>query len=372
MSTRSAVRRNGPRPETPLERSKPETLFPEDAKRRLNETLTYLPPHVGICCSITYRRPPYAQASHVLARCTLSKTLTNIERSWALEKNTLNHNTRRNVMYLTQDLHASYDLGHWHLLPEKKIMDDIWNQRFKPKVLRKQYLDGALKLWNYRFYAAKYITPFSIMQKPSDIESKHTTVEYPFTNLDVVRAHVSPLFVVLNVGSKMNEYSDLLQLFTDPTIAPQHIRDACEDFSRAVLIYSAWTGSITREIPSYAQSTAPSDSGCQSKKTGSKRTRSSARDGDPSDDEPPEVETPRSSRSKVRKAPGGTTGKRKTGDGAVEAGVGVVEADASDYFLNFARVSNWLDTLDQYRDTRHPPDVHSPSFLSEGRVITPY
>jgi len=167
---------------------------------------------------VSLQRPKDALMRSPPTRATKDDLLTKLEFSWGMRRETLNVDTRLNIVRLRRDAHALFDTGRFILLPEDDVVEKYMkgekpdfngdvrdsivfaqphglmhsNQRTN-NVCYKYTLIASPKTDGYPLHRL----PFPALPGESQ---EAVNFLYPFSSFPVLQSHVHPCFAICHAG----------------------------------------------------------------------------------------------------------------------------------------------------------------------------
>ncbi|KAJ3563714.1 hypothetical protein NP233_g8760 [Leucocoprinus birnbaumii] len=182
-----------------------------------------------------------ADVAHVLNGDLPEEYYARLERSWGLDIHQLKFciHTPRNVFFLNPTMHVSFDNTSWNILPEREVLDDIDEHFDQPDVLFDKYYKDV-KLWTYRFYVKeqRYLPAFAFWSAYPELAVE--VKEWPYTGMTFI-SHISPLFVIAEVGSKLS-HEEHASAWSRKSRVPNHLKEVAPEFRKVSTIAKDWLG----------------------------------------------------------------------------------------------------------------------------------
>ncbi|KAG1741744.1 hypothetical protein EDD22DRAFT_959001 [Suillus occidentalis] len=145
------------------------------------------------------------QISHVVQRSSKKNDLTLYEYCLGLDYRHFHVDSRRNLLYLSSEIHSSFDANEWILLPNVSTLDEVKGHIAAviesrngptPNIVSSYQLKWTLKSrTTYTFVTLGCKETFF---RARDISLHH----YPYSDLPLLESHVSPPLAVINAGPK--------------------------------------------------------------------------------------------------------------------------------------------------------------------------
>lgn len=186
---------------------------PEDVLKRVNEAPGNITQLRCLIDNIECRH--VVDYAHVLARADGKKNelMSSLERSWGVERGTVNSNTHRNIFRLSAKFHRLFDEGKWLLLPEMKILDE-YQQHFRSGGLPIDFPAVTHDSYKYTLIPHPDMRQVAIHRRAQSIEissaSAFKTYVYPYEDFPTIVSHVHPRFVICNSGQKLKGYDKIV------------------------------------------------------------------------------------------------------------------------------------------------------------------
>lgn len=177
--------------------------------------------------------------------------MDNIEWHWNMRRNTLNLDTRRNIFRAGAAIHRLFDNHSWLLIPEEAIVQIYHNTLTfdKGKWITNRALFPDIpdrdkpEYFEYKLVPTLQMDEIALHRQADPSGRRPTsndfaTYVYPFSNLPLLRSHIHPKYVILEMGRKLKvSYPTLNSLVESYPI-----------LTRILNIYTAW---VTK-LPSHA------------------------------------------------------------------------------------------------------------------------
>ncbi|CAE7229163.1 unnamed protein product [Rhizoctonia solani] len=167
------------------------------------ENVTKMAP-VGCRCVITNRQSNL-ECAHILSRATKLDDRKTLAFCWGIKLTDLDLDATDIMMWLTPDMHTSFDESQWALVPPLEILSDVLINlvRHERKAFTKLY--PPKRDWEYTF-AQLVPCPDTIVR-----EDHHPpTIHYsPYTTLPTVTPHIHPYYDICNVAKKDAKYNEI-------------------------------------------------------------------------------------------------------------------------------------------------------------------
>lgn len=138
----------------------PRNLIKGDPRPRAEDLEKVAP--AGARCAFTKRDNGLLsiQVSHAADRATCLVDVRLLEVMLGMEHKSLNLNTRPNLMFLTAEIHSTYDRGFCVILPSLKILGILW-QALTTKTVKGWSWVGGARIRRRRTHAALFIMRMS-------------------------------------------------------------------------------------------------------------------------------------------------------------------------------------------------------------------
>ncbi|KAB5589094.1 hypothetical protein CTheo_7456 [Ceratobasidium theobromae] len=194
-------------------------------------------PHHGRCAICFLRN---AEACHVVRRSLDLQTMTDLSNAWGF-KECINFDTRQNMILLCPNMHRDYDRGNFVLLPNSKLLKEVWSSANKGELLSSLTSElhplpesdtkpaDLFKLWKYR-YIQFMEDPPAVPRYPSEDFSRQFKEEvtlrlfpgegslsgpeyivsnpefqhFPFQEMPAIISQAHPYFVIYTTGRRWN------------------------------------------------------------------------------------------------------------------------------------------------------------------------
>lgn len=170
---------------------------PEDVLKRVNEAPGNITQLRCLIDNIECRH--VVDYAHVLARADGKKNelMSSLERSWGVERGTVNSNTHRNIFRLSAKFHRLFDEGKWLLLPEMKILDE-YQQHFRSGGLPIDFPAVTHDSYKYTLIPHPDMRQVAIHRRAQSIEissaSAFKTYVYPYEDFPTI----VPMFILVS------------------------------------------------------------------------------------------------------------------------------------------------------------------------------
>ncbi|CAE6417016.1 unnamed protein product [Rhizoctonia solani] len=244
-----------------------DTSCGSSASEGTKERLTQLAPD-GERCLLT--RQPYAlECSHLVARNTRDPIRLRLASVWGMKNREFYIHDASNMLWLSGDMHVSFDDYNWALLPTKEDLEAVvafddsraGNLRAPSHYL--QILSN--RIWNY--HLVLFRPRLDMILRLGTNPGSYVVHHYPFETLGLLQSHVHPLYVVYNVGKKVHHILDPKWNVNSHYKLPQQ---HATSLHRCEALCRSWLGPLLKIPESHAHhsslhcSCLPSTSGSQS------------------------------------------------------------------------------------------------------------
>jgi len=153
-------------------------------------------------CLVTLATFP-VEHCHILPRATKLQDTYKLEKAWGIQFGHLNPQTTANVLYLTADMHAMFDRGHWALLPTQALLGRVTTQAFMNDGNNYATFGEPKEIFEYHFLP--FNTKTWVFPRINRDFDGYKTYEQSFDTFPSLFSHVHPFFVICDVARKETE-----------------------------------------------------------------------------------------------------------------------------------------------------------------------
>ncbi|CUA71356.1 hypothetical protein RSOLAG22IIIB_04571 [Rhizoctonia solani] len=161
----------------------------------------------GERCLIT-RTKGQLECTHLVARSTHIIVRKALEAAWGMESGKLDLDAVQNIFWSRSDIHRAFNDYEWLLLPTEKDLQaaiDFSNRRASQHTHSHFGTVYSNKTWKYHFLSLGYEE--TIFRK-GNVPQSYTVHDSPYSDLGPVDSHLSPFYVIYNVGQKVHDIKD--------------------------------------------------------------------------------------------------------------------------------------------------------------------